>query len=159
MPPTSNYGHRPGLSDVSSPRCPPSWCTARSARPTGRPERSAAVRGKWPRRTGLPEAICGIGSNAGPRPPRAPRLPTKPMPVIALRPVSKGPLTASAESELRHQRLGEIMIILGIILLIIGFVAKIAIVWTIGIIVLVLGLIAILLGSLGHAIGGRRHYW
>jgi uncharacterized membrane protein HdeD (DUF308 family) len=51
------------------------------------------------------------------------------------------------------------MIILGIILLIIGFVAKIAIVWTIGIIVLVLGLIAILLGSLGHAIGGRRHYW
>jgi hypothetical protein len=51
------------------------------------------------------------------------------------------------------------MIILGIILLIIGFVAKIAIIWTIGIIVLVLGLIAILLGSLGHAIGGRRHYW
>jgi hypothetical protein len=51
------------------------------------------------------------------------------------------------------------MIILGIILLIIGFVAKIAIVWTIGIVVLVLGLIAVLLGSLGHAIGGRRHYW
>jgi hypothetical protein len=51
------------------------------------------------------------------------------------------------------------MIILGIILLIIGFVAKIAIVWTIGIIVLVLGLIAVLLGSLGHAVGGRRHYW
>jgi hypothetical protein len=51
------------------------------------------------------------------------------------------------------------MIILGIILLIIGFVAKIAIVWTIGIVVLALGLIAVLLGSLGHAIGGRRHYW
>jgi hypothetical protein len=51
------------------------------------------------------------------------------------------------------------MIILGIILLIIGFVAKIAIVWTIGIVVLVLGLIAVLLGSLGHAIGGRKHYW
>jgi hypothetical protein len=51
------------------------------------------------------------------------------------------------------------MIALGIILLIIGFVAKIAIVWTIGIIVLVLGLIAILLGSIGHGIGGRRHYW
>ena len=51
------------------------------------------------------------------------------------------------------------MIALGIILLIIGFVAKIAIVWTIGIIVLVLGLIAILLGSIGHSIGGRRHYW
>ena len=51
------------------------------------------------------------------------------------------------------------MIVLGIILLIIGFVAKIAILWTIGIIVLVLGLIAILLGSIGHGIGGRRHYW
>jgi hypothetical protein len=51
------------------------------------------------------------------------------------------------------------MIIVGIILLIIGFVAKIAIVWTIGIIVLVLGLIAVLLGSIGHAVGGRRHYW
>jgi hypothetical protein len=51
------------------------------------------------------------------------------------------------------------MIIIGIILLIIGFVAHIAILWTIGIIVLVLGLIAALLGTMGHAIGGRRHYW
>jgi Family of unknown function (DUF6131) len=51
------------------------------------------------------------------------------------------------------------MIVLGIILLIIGFVAKIAIVWTIGIVVVVLGLIAILLGSIGHPVGGRRHYW
>lgn len=51
------------------------------------------------------------------------------------------------------------MIILGIILLIIGFVAKIAIVWTIGIIVLVVGAILFLLGSLGHAVGGRRHYF
>jgi hypothetical protein len=51
------------------------------------------------------------------------------------------------------------MIILGIILLIIGFVAKIAIIWTIGIVVLVLGLIAVLLGTMGHAIGGRKHFW
>ena len=51
------------------------------------------------------------------------------------------------------------MIILGIILLIIGFIAKIAIVWTIGIIVLVIGAILFLLGSLGHAVGGRRHYF
>jgi hypothetical protein len=51
------------------------------------------------------------------------------------------------------------VIILGIILLIIGFVAKIAILWTIGIIVLVVGLILVLLGSIGHAVGGRRHYW
>ncbi len=51
------------------------------------------------------------------------------------------------------------MIILGLILLIIGFVAKIAILWTIGIIVLVVGLILMLFGAVGHAVGGRRHYW
>jgi hypothetical protein len=51
------------------------------------------------------------------------------------------------------------MIILGIILLIIGFVAKIAILWTIGIIALVVGLILALLGAVGHAVGGRRHYF
>lgn len=51
------------------------------------------------------------------------------------------------------------MIILGIILLIIGFVAKIAILWTIGIILVVIGAILFLLGSLGHAVGGRRHYF
>ena len=51
------------------------------------------------------------------------------------------------------------MIILGIILLIIGFIAKIAILWTIGIIVLVIGLILLVLGMLGHAVGGRRHYF
>ena len=51
------------------------------------------------------------------------------------------------------------MIILGLILVIIGFVAKIAILWTIGIIVLVVGLILVLLGAVGHAVGGRRHYW
>jgi hypothetical protein len=51
------------------------------------------------------------------------------------------------------------MILLGLILLIIGFIAKIAIVWTIGIVVLVVGLILILLGSIGHPVGGRRHYW
>ena len=51
------------------------------------------------------------------------------------------------------------MIVIGLILLIIGFVAKIAILWTIGIIVLVVGLILVLLGAVGHAVGGRRHYW
>jgi uncharacterized membrane protein HdeD (DUF308 family) len=56
-------------------------------------------------------------------------------------------------------QIGESMIILGLILLIIGFVAKIAILWTIGIIVLVVGLILALMGALGHAIGGRRHYY
>jgi Family of unknown function (DUF6131) len=51
------------------------------------------------------------------------------------------------------------LIILGIILLIIGFIAKIAIVWTIGIIVVIVGAILALLGMLGHAVGGRRHYF
>jgi uncharacterized membrane protein HdeD (DUF308 family) len=51
------------------------------------------------------------------------------------------------------------MIILGIILLVIGFLTGIAIVWTIGIIALVIGLILALLGTVGHAVGGRRHYW
>jgi uncharacterized membrane protein YhaH (DUF805 family) len=51
------------------------------------------------------------------------------------------------------------VIILGLILLIIGFIAHIAIVWTIGIIVLVVGAILALLGMMGHAVGGRRHYF
>ena len=51
------------------------------------------------------------------------------------------------------------MIILGIILLIIGFVANIAIIWTIGIIAVVVGAILALLGAVGHAVGGRRHYF
>ena len=51
------------------------------------------------------------------------------------------------------------MIIFGLILLIIGFVTGIAIVWTIGMILLVVGLVLWLLGAMGHAIGGRRHYY
>ena len=51
------------------------------------------------------------------------------------------------------------MIILGVVLLIIGFITGIAIVWTIGTIVLVVGLVLWLLGTLGHAVGGRRHYY
>ncbi|CAM5290407.1 DUF6131 family protein [Streptomyces xanthochromogenes] len=51
------------------------------------------------------------------------------------------------------------MIVLGIILLVVGFVAGISILWTIGIILLVIGAILWLLGSVGHAVGGRRHYW
>ena len=51
------------------------------------------------------------------------------------------------------------MIILGIVLLVIGFVTGIPIVWSIGLIVLVIGLVLWLLGALGHAVGGRRHYF
>jgi hypothetical protein len=51
------------------------------------------------------------------------------------------------------------VIIFGLILLLIGFVTGIAIVWTIGMILLVVGLVLWLLGAMGHAIGGRRHYY
>jgi hypothetical protein len=51
------------------------------------------------------------------------------------------------------------VIALGIILLILGFVFGISILWTIGIILLVIGVILWVLGSVGHAVGGRRHYW
>ena len=54
---------------------------------------------------------------------------------------------------------GGFVIILGVVLLIIGFITGIAIVWTIGTIVLVVGLVLWLLGTLGHAVGGRRHYF
>ena len=51
------------------------------------------------------------------------------------------------------------MIVLGIILIIVGFVAKISILTTIGIILALVGVALFVLGSMGHAIGGRRHYW
>jgi len=54
---------------------------------------------------------------------------------------------------------GGIVIIFGLILLLIGFVTGIAIVWTIGVIVLLVGLALWILGSLGHAVGGRHHYY
>jgi len=51
------------------------------------------------------------------------------------------------------------MIVLGLICLILGLVLGIGILWTIGIILLVVGLILELFGIMGHAVGGRRHYW
>ncbi|MEU9033006.1 DUF6131 family protein [Streptomyces sp. NPDC048383] len=51
------------------------------------------------------------------------------------------------------------MIVIGLILLIIGFVTGISILWTIGVILLVVGAILWIAGSLGHAVGGRKHYW
>lgn len=51
------------------------------------------------------------------------------------------------------------MIILGVILLVIGYIAGISILWTLGIILIVIGAILWILGSVGHAVGGRNHYW
>lgn len=53
----------------------------------------------------------------------------------------------------------DTVIALGVILLIVGFIFNIAILWTIGIILLVIGAVLFILGSIGHAVGGRRHYW
>jgi membrane-bound ClpP family serine protease len=52
------------------------------------------------------------------------------------------------------------MIVFGICLLIIAaIVPKLAVLWSVGIIVLVVGVILAILGRMGHAIGGRRHYY
>jgi len=51
------------------------------------------------------------------------------------------------------------MIVFGLILLVIGFVTGIAVLWSIGMIVLIVGVVLWILGSMGHAVGGRRHYF
>jgi hypothetical protein len=51
------------------------------------------------------------------------------------------------------------MITFGLVLLIIGFVLRIAFLWSLGVIFVLVGLLFWLLGALGHAIGGRKHYY
>ncbi|GGV30039.1 MULTISPECIES: DUF6131 family protein [Kitasatospora] len=51
------------------------------------------------------------------------------------------------------------MIVLGVILLVIGLIAGIGILWTIGIILVAIGLVLWVMGALGHAVGGRKHYY
>lgn len=51
------------------------------------------------------------------------------------------------------------MIVLGLVLLVVGFLLNISILWTIGLILLVIGLVLMAAGRMGHAIGGRRHYY
>ncbi len=51
------------------------------------------------------------------------------------------------------------MIVFGVILLIVGFVLGIPLLWTVGMILLLIGLALMVLGSLGHSVGGRRHYF
>jgi len=53
----------------------------------------------------------------------------------------------------------DIMVVFGLSLLIIGFVLAVKILWSIGVIVPLIGLVLGALGSLGHAVGGRRHYF
>ena len=51
------------------------------------------------------------------------------------------------------------MIAFGLIFLLIGFVLGVPILWLIGMIVLLVGLVLWALGTLGHAVGGRKHYY
>ena len=51
------------------------------------------------------------------------------------------------------------MIVLGVILLVIGLITGIGTLWTIGIILVAVGLVLWVMGALGHAVGGRNHYW
>jgi hypothetical protein len=51
------------------------------------------------------------------------------------------------------------MIIFGVVLMLIGLVTGIPILWAAGGVVLIVGLALWLLGSMGHAVGGRNHYY
>jgi uncharacterized protein DUF6131 len=51
------------------------------------------------------------------------------------------------------------MITFGVVLLIIGFLTGIAFIWSLGVIIVVVGLVLWVLGSIGHAVGGRKHYY
>jgi len=51
------------------------------------------------------------------------------------------------------------VLIFGLVLMIIGFVVGIPVLWTIGVLLLLIGLVLWVLGSVGHAVGGRRHYY
>ena len=51
------------------------------------------------------------------------------------------------------------MIVFGLIFLLIGLVLAVKVLWSIGMIVLLVGLVLWALGTLGHAVGGRRHYY
>ncbi len=51
------------------------------------------------------------------------------------------------------------MILFGVVLMIIGLLLHVPVLWSLGVIVLVIGLVLWLLGAIGHAVGGRRHYY
>lgn len=51
------------------------------------------------------------------------------------------------------------MIALGIVILVLGAQTRFVILWSLGVLVLVFGLVLWILGAVGHAVGGRRHYY
>jgi hypothetical protein len=52
-----------------------------------------------------------------------------------------------------------IMIVTGVILLLLGYFLGISILYTVGGLLLVIGLVLWIAGAMGHAVGGRPHYW
>lgn len=52
------------------------------------------------------------------------------------------------------------MIMFGIFLLIVAaLVPDLAVLWGIGMLCVAIGVVLFVLGTLGHAVGGRRHYY
>jgi hypothetical protein len=54
---------------------------------------------------------------------------------------------------------GGAVVTFGVVLMIIGFLLGVPVLWSIGVLLLVIGLVFWVLGSIGHAVGGRRHYY
>jgi hypothetical protein len=54
----------------------------------------------------------------------------------------------------------DIVIGFGIFLLILAVLFKnLAVLWGIGILCIIIGIILFIMGTIGHAVGGRRHYY
>jgi hypothetical protein len=51
------------------------------------------------------------------------------------------------------------VITLGIVFLVIGLLTGIAILWSVGVLLVVIGAVLWILGTIGHEVGGRRHYY
>lgn len=51
------------------------------------------------------------------------------------------------------------MIIFGVVLMLIGFLLGVPLLWSVGVIVAIIGLVLWLMGTMGHMVGGRRHYY
>ena len=51
------------------------------------------------------------------------------------------------------------MITLGVVLLIVGFITGVQILWVLGIVALLVGAVLAIAGRLGHAVGGRAHWF
>jgi hypothetical protein len=51
------------------------------------------------------------------------------------------------------------MIVAGIIAILIAWLTGIGVLYTIGLILIVIGVVLLIAGSVGHPVGGRRHYY